>query len=157
MEMGLSWEGGRKEGARKGAGGKGGRGGREGGRGRAGGGGNRGEGVESEKWREIYKMAGNLKLVAPKIVWSVGACGSFTEEESDQQSTDQKSTRQGSNLRPGDLQSLALPLSYWWLDIMGGKFYFYKNHHAPPPPGSQSTYPVLDHIFGQKVGSLPAC
>ena len=67
-----------------------------------------------------------------------------------------KSTRQGSNLRPGDLQSLAPPLSYWWLDNMGGKFYFYKNHHAPPP-GSQSTYPVLDHIFGHKVGSLPAC
>ena len=143
---------------RKGARGQGGKGRAKGGgrKGRAGGGKVRGEGVESGKWREIKKMAGNLKLLAPKIVWSVGACGSFTEEESDQQSTDQKSTRQGSNLRPGDLQSLAPPLSYWWLDNMGGKFHFYKNHHAPPP-GSQSTYPVLDHIFGHKVGSLPAC
>ena len=32
-----------------------------------------------------------------------------------------KSTRQGSNLRPEDLQSPALPLSYWWLTIRGEK------------------------------------
>ena len=65
---------------RKGARGQGGKGARgQGGKGRAKGGGregeggNRGEGVESGKWREIKKMAGNLKLLAPKIVWSVGA------------------------------------------------------------------------------------
>ena len=125
--MGLSWEGGRKEG------GEGERGGREGERGkwegergkgegeRGKGEGDRGEGVKRWKMAGNLKKAGNLKLVAPKIVWSVGACGSFTEEVSEQQSTDQKSTRQGSNLRLGDLQSLALPLSYWWLTKGGEK------------------------------------
>ena len=60
---------------RKGARGQGGKGRAKGGgrKGRAGGGKVRGEGVESGKWREIKKMAGNLKLLAPKIVWSVGA------------------------------------------------------------------------------------
>ena len=56
MEMGLSWEGGRKEGARKGARG-------EGGKGRAKGGGREGEiGGKGRKSGEgVEKMAGNLK------------------------------------------------------------------------------------------------
>ena len=87
------------------------RGGREGERGKGEGGraGNRGEGVVNGA------RAGNLKLV-PKIVLAGG--GSSRNRSSHPAS---KSTRQGSNLRPGDLQSLALPLSYWWLTKRGEK------------------------------------
>ena len=69
-------------------------------------------------------------------------------EVSEQQSTDQKSTRQGSNLRPGDLQSLALPLSYWWLTTKASQPASRSTHRAAgiepavrpaSPPGRDRT------------------
>ena len=120
--MGLSWEGdGPKRRWREGE-----SGGREGerGRGRAGGGGERGEGVEkggemagNSKNGGKFETQQNIQPASQQVVLQSRQTG--RNRSSSQQA--RKSTRQGSNLRPGDLQSLAPPLSYWWLAIFGEK------------------------------------
>ena len=81
--------------------GKGARGGREGGSGGR-------EGERGGREGEIGGKGGKFEISTKN-----NAGGGSSRNRSSHPAS--KSTRQGSNLRPGDLQSLALPLSYWWL------------------------------------------
>ena len=115
-----------KEGRGKAA--RGGRKWRAKGGGRKGGIGGRGGKVKNGgKFESVESVAaGNLKTTTKILLPGCGLCrplqsqgGSGVSDEAEQPAS--KSTRQGSNLRPGDLQSLALPLSYWWLTKRGEK------------------------------------
>ena len=88
--MGLSWEGGRKKGAR---------GGREGKRRRAGGEGGRGEGEGGRGGKCAEAAAGNLKKTKTLLA-GCGLCRPLQSQGSgvSDEAAASKSTRQGSNL-----------------------------------------------------------
>ena len=78
--------------------------------------GGRAKGGKGWKIEKGGKFENNKNLAGCGLCRPLQSQGSGVSDEAAS-----KSTRQGSNLRPGDLQSLALPLSYWWLTKRGEK------------------------------------